>query len=112
MTKEKIEMMIERQENISDKNYRTYQETGISRYLRAHETAEDWLEVLRMALSIADIKEQNTILRANLTDCAAKAIQLDHDNRWLEPSYLGEIGHLVKDLAVIGRNMGVYDPWR
>lgn len=112
MDKASIEMLIEQQTKISERNYMNYQQSGESRYMRAHEKAEDWIEVCRMALGVADIKEQNGILKANLMNAASKAIMLDHDKRWLEQSNLDEVGHLVKELASIGRSMGVNDPWR
>lgn len=112
MTKEQIEKMIEQQRKISDRNYMNYQESGISRYMRAHEKAEDLIELCQTALGVADIKQENGILRSNLTECAYKAIKLDHDNRWLDQSNLDEIGNLVKTLASYGRLMGVADPWR
>ena len=112
MDKAAIQKIIEQQEKISERNFRYYQESGESRYMRAHEKAEDLLDICRTALSVADIKEQNIILKANFTEVASKAISLDHDNRWLDQANLDEIGHLVKDLASMGRVMGVNDPWR
>lgn len=112
MTKAEIEKLIEQQEKISERNYMAYQETGESRYMRAHEKAEDLLDIARTALSVADIREQNLIIKSNFMDAATKAILLDHDNRWLDQSNLDEVGHLVKDLATMGRMMGVNDPWR
>lgn len=112
MDKATIQKIIEQQEKISERNYRNFQESGISRYMRAHEKAEDLIDICRMALGVADIKEQNVILKANFTEVASMAIRLDHDNRWLDQANLDEIGHLVKDLAAMGRVMGVNDPWR
>ena len=112
MDKAAIQKIIEQQEKISERNFRYYQESGESRYMRAHEKAEDLLDICRTALSVADIKEQNVILKANFTEVASMAIRLDHDSRWLDQANLDEIGHLVKDLAAMGRVMGVNDPWR
>lgn len=112
MDKATIEKIIDQQTKISDRNYMNFQETGESRYMRAHEKAEGLIEICRMALSVVDIKEQNIILKANFTEVASMAIRLDHDSRWLDQANLDEIGHLVKDLAAMGRVMGVNDPWR
>lgn len=112
MDKGYIEKLIEQQTKKSERNYMNYQATGEGRYMREHERAEDLIEICRMALGVSDIKEQNGILRANLTDYAYRAIMLDHDNRWLDQTNAGEVGNLVKDLAACGRNMGVNDPWR
>ena len=112
MTKEQIEKMIEQQRKISDRNYMNYQSSGISRYMRAHEKAEDLIELCQTALSVADIKDENRIIKANFIECAAIAINLDHDGRWLDQANLDEVGKLIKMLATYGRMMGVFDPWR
>lgn len=111
-SKETIEKLIKQQEAISHRNYMAYQETGISRYMRAHERAEDLIDICRMAMNVADIKQQNGIMRAELTEFAHKAIMLDHNQRWLDPENLGDVGGLIKNLAGYGRMIGVNDPWR
>ena len=111
MNKEQIKKMIEQERKISDRNYMNYQQSGISRYMRAHEKAEDLIELCQTALSVADIKDENRIVKGNFIDCAAMAISLDHDSRWLDQANADEIGKLVKTLATYGRMMGVFDPW-
>lgn len=112
MNKQQIETLIEQQRKISDRNYMNYQQSGISRYMRAHEKAEDLIELCQTALSVADIKDENRIIKANFIECAAIAISLDHDKRWLDQANLDEVGKLIKTLAAYGRTMGVFDPWR
>lgn len=112
MNKQQIETLIEQQRKISDRNYMNYQQSGIIRYMRAHEKAEDLIELCQTALSVADIKDENRIIKANFVECATIAISLDHDGRWLDQANLDEVGKLIKMLATYGRMMGVFDPWR
>jgi len=111
MTKEAIEKLIEQQEKISHRNYMNYQESGIQRYMRAHERAEDLISICRMAASVADIKSENLHIKANFADCVVKANYLLHNNRWLEGENIGEVRQLLRNLSAFTQSLGVNNPW-
>lgn len=110
--KETLEKMIGRQQKISDNAYMNYQESGIQRYMTRHEQAEDQIEILQMALNVADIKAENVGIRAALGECAAKALDLLHDQRYLDGGNIGEIGQLLHALKAYGKLYRVvFDRW-
>ena len=111
MIKTDIEMLINKQMKISDRNYQYFQETGEQRYQREYRKAEDIIDVCRMALSIADTKAEYMSVKSNLASCAAKAIQLQHEGRWADGEHLADVGSLIMELAAYGRMIGVRDPW-
>ena len=111
MTKNEIQKLLEQQEKISHKNYMAYQETGIARYMRAHEKAEDIVDLCRTALNIDNIKSEWNFCKSCLAECGYKAIELTHDNRYLDGENIGDVGRLLHTLATYGKMVGVSDPW-
>lgn len=71
--KETIEKMIDQADNRAEKAYRNYQETGIQRYAREWQKAEDLADTLRMALSAYDDHTKLMALKAELITLGADA---------------------------------------
>ena len=103
MTAKEIEKYIESQQKISDRNYMSYQETGISRYDREYRKAEDQIEIARRALAAADDHAAVGRMRVELTQLCNRAIDLLHCQ--------GDIIDFLKDMKAIGKLYGVKDPW-
>ena len=81
----------------------TYQETGISRYLREHDQLEDEIQIARQALAAADDHAAVGALKVTLFDICSRAIRILNTND--DPS------GLLRDLQAIGKLQDVSNPW-
>lgn len=104
MTRDEIEKYIQKKEAVSHRNYMAYQETGISRYMRRHEIAEDEIQIARQALSAADDHEAAGRLNAEMCQICSRAIHILHTNDDLVP--------LLRDLQALGELYGVRNPFK
>ena len=86
-----------------------YQESGTSRYYRAHERAEMLIDIARQALSAADDHQMAGTYRSELSDYGSRAISILNHNKVDDP----ETVQLLKDIksAAILRRL-TSDPWR
>ena len=109
MKKSEIEDFIEKQKKISHRNFMNYQESGTSRYYRAHERAEMLIDIARQALSAADDHQIVGTYRSELSDYGSRAISILNHNKVDDP----ETVQLLKDIksAAILRRL-TSDPWR
>lgn len=103
MRKEQIEEHIQKQQEVSDRKYMAYQETGNPRYLREHERAEDLIQIASQALSAADDHTALAAIKAELGVICSKASILLH-----QP---GEPEKLLREIVAIGKIYGFRDPW-
>ena len=78
MTKDAIEKLIDQQQRISDRNYMNYQQTGEGRYLRAHERAEDLIDIARIALNAHDDHTKMINYRCELGQLGSEACEVLH----------------------------------
>ena len=101
MTKSEIEKFIDRQQRISDRNYRNYQETGDPRYERTYHKADDLIEIAQQALSAADDHQENITYHSELSDWGSRALELQR--KWNER----EAFQLIKDIAAVAKLRGL-----
>ena len=106
MTKDEIIKLMNQQEKIYERNYRNYQDTGISRYERVYQKADDIADLCRRVLNTADEHDALLDLRSVLMEYGSKAIRLSH--AWDEK----EAYEMIKNLAAASRLRGVEDRWR
>ena len=104
MTREEIEKYIVKRQAVSDRNYRAYQESGESRYLRQHDRAEDEIQIARQALSAADDHQAASVLRAELTQLCGRAIRILHTKDDPTP--------FLRDLQALGSLYHVNNPYK
>ena len=76
MNRKRIEEIITRQNEIHNRNYYAYQETGISRYKYAADKADEIAEIASLALSSVDDHEKMVTYRVLIQDLAYKADQV------------------------------------
>ena len=105
MKREGIEAYIEKKQKVSDRNYRNYQETGVSRYLRNHERAEDEIEIARQALSAADDHVKAIEYKAELIGLAARAEEALRDGTQQEYE------KALKEMISVGKIAGYRSRW-
>lgn len=107
MRKPEIEKFIARQEAISHRNYMTYQETGLPRYMRAYEKAEDLLDIARMALNAADDHAKASYLKMMVIDIGSEAIDALHKGVAQDP---GAAEMCLRNLCALAKNEGIWNP--
>lgn len=69
----KISELVEKYDAEAEKNFRNYQETGISRYERAQHKAEDLADALRAALEAVPTRQKLSHFKAVISYIAGKA---------------------------------------
>lgn len=107
MNRTEIERYIKRKDEVAERNYRNYQDSGVQRYETTYRRAEFEADLGRRALAAADEHEQLIAIRATAGDLAARAMRAVHymDER--------EFFQICKELAAFGRLQGLCaDPWR
>lgn len=73
MNKDELMAMADAYQEKADKQFRNYQETGITRYEREYRKADDLASALRMAANAADEHNELLHLRGTLSMIAAEA---------------------------------------
>lgn len=107
MKKKDIEDFIDRQEKIYERNYRNYQETGITRYERTYHKAEDLIDLARQALNAADDHDKMLHYDFLISKWGSRAISL------VNTAYDQEkILQLIKEIAKAAEAEGVNNPWK
>lgn len=96
-----IEDFIKKQEKIRDRNFRNYQDSGESRYYRAHRRAEDLIELADMALGISDTKSKNHAYCSAIAECGNKAISILHYGIDNDPEAVRELIGTMKTYALM-----------
>ena len=100
MTKTELEKLAEKYQKKADSDYRTYQQTGITRYETSRRKNEELAEAFQMAVQAADERIMLARLRSSLAILAREA----------ECAKLGAIKPdvLLDDLLSVARESGVY----
>lgn len=106
MTKDEIRKLMDQQQRVADRNYLNYQDSGISRYDRAQQRAENIVWLCEQALGSADEHQELINLKAEFNGIGADAIRLSHE--WNE----NEAFALIKNMAAIARMNGIWDPYK
>jgi len=73
MTRTELEKLIDRYDTKAEKAFRNYQETGVQRYERERQNAEDLADALRVALGSIDDHNLLLHLKGEITRLASRA---------------------------------------
>lgn len=87
-----LDKLIDKYQAEADKNFRNYQETGITRYDTASRKAEDLADTLRVVKSAADDHNKVLHYRSQLSLLASQAQRIQD---------AGEAGQLLKSLIAL-----------
>lgn len=82
MTNEEIEKKIERLDELADRNYRNFQDTGESRYYRAYDKYDQEADLYRRILDTNEEHNHYISLKA----AVSKAIRSYENSQHLNPS--------------------------
>lgn len=93
-----LSALIEKYEDEAQKNYRNYQETGMSRYERAQHKAEDLADTLKVALGAVAEHQKLCYYRGQLHHIASAA------RRVKDP---GEAQHILTSIIAIAEMDGL-----
>ena len=109
MTAREIGAFIKKQQKISDRNFKNYQETGIKRYLRTHENAEEMIDMAGQALKAADDHQMVGVYNADIGRWGEKAAELLYKKSECDP----EVERLLRDIksAAVMRGL-LRDVWK
>lgn len=110
MTKQEIDEILAKHQHRSELAYQHYQETGERRYETAYQHADEIVDICRQALSAVDDHQRAGEYKAYICQWASEAIKLTRGGFWMTDSQRTE--RLLKDIAAIGRMLGIADPWR
>ena len=107
LDKKKLEKYMEHHQEVADRNYRTYQETGIARYDYAYRRAEEHADIARLALYAADEHMKLINYESVVAEWAHKAMSLFRD--WNEQQAMD----LCRSISVYAKNEGlVWDRYK
>lgn len=98
MNKNTLDALIEKYEKKAEQNFRNYQETGLRRYEKAYEDAQDLADTLRMARSAHDDHTELVHWRGQISVLASKA------KRAKEPEQMEKV---LKELISTARMHGL-----
>lgn len=105
MTREEIEDFIEKQSKIYHRNFMNYQESGLTRYERAAQKADELIDLANQALAAVDDHQMVGNLRSELSHIGNRAIRILHnrdENAMIQ---------LLKDIKAIAKSYKlVMDP--
>lgn len=105
MTEKELYDLAEQWQTKADRAMERYQETGLSRYNREREKAEDLAEAIRAAAMAADDRRHLISLRANVgwaARVADEALHLAGDKR------AAKMDTLANNILSIARMEGIY----
>ena len=104
--KQRLEELIARYDEKARRNYDNYQQSGIQRYYREYENAEELVGFLRRALGSADDHQKMVNYRLMLQDFCARAIRCKNDDNHTD------MYDLVRALASYGvSSLGLEDKY-
>lgn len=87
MSKEELAAMIGRFQQKAKTNYYNYQETGIQRYQREYQKADDMASALQMALNASDDHSAMVGMRCAIAELGSRARALRLKFKTLETDY-------------------------
>ena len=104
--KQRLEELIARYDEKARRNYDNYQQSGVQRYMREYENAEELAGFLRRALASADDHQMMVNYRLMLQDFCARAIRCKNDDNHTD------MYDLVRALASYGvSSLGLEDKY-
>lgn len=106
-SKKELDKLIAKYQEEADKNYRNYQETGMSRYERAQHKAEDLADTLRMAAHAADDHQKRLYYQTEIHNWAALARKIKEDYSKPEPSNQRLVTMLINEILAVARLDGL-----
>lgn len=95
----RLEELIENYDRKAQRNYSNYQQTGMSRYLREYERADELAWYLRRAANHQSEHALLGELKASISTLCARAVTADERNDE------EEIRKIVKELRAYGRTV-------
>lgn len=99
----RLEQLIERYDRKARSNYDAYQQSGVQRYMREYENAEELAGFLRRALSSADDYQKMMTYKIMLSDFCARAIRCKNERDTPDA--------LINELASCAGVLGVEDKY-
>lgn len=101
MDRERLQELSERYHKKADRAYRSYQDSGIQKYYRDYENADEMVDIISLALNALDEHRELISLRSSFSMCAEKArvALISQDAR--------EIEGACKEIRAIGRMQGL-----
>jgi len=101
--KQRLEELIARYDEKARRNYDNYQQSGIQRYMREYENAEELAGFLRRALSSSDDYQKMMTYKIMLSDFCARAIRCKNERDTPDA--------LINELASYAGVLGVEDKY-
>lgn len=95
---EKLDLMIQKYEKTAEKQFQNYQETGLRRYEREYENAQDLADTLRMARDATDDHTKMLNYQSTIAIWGSRAQSIK------DPA---EAEQLIKDIASAARIYGL-----
>lgn len=108
MSKEELAAMIDRFRRKAETNYYNYQETGIQRYQREYQKADDVASALQMALDASDDHSAMVGMRCAIAELGSRARALRSEFKTLETNY-PEIDKFLKSAISEASIRGLID---
>lgn len=98
LNSKELDKLIDKYQFEADRNFRNYQETGMTRYDTASRKAEDLADTLRVVKTAADDHNKVLHYRSQLSLLASQAQRIS------DP---GEAGHILKSLIALAEMDGL-----
>ena len=107
MDRKEIEAYIRRKDEVAERNYRAFQDSGVTRYDTNYRRAEFEADLARLALNAAGDHTELIAVKATIGELAGRAVRAMH---YGDAEELQKVG---KELAAYGHSKGLCsDPWR
>lgn len=99
--------LIDKYNEEAEKNYRNYQETGMSRYERAQHKAEDLADTLRVAAKAMDDHQKRLHYQTSIHNWAALALKIKEELSMQELSDQKLVTMLLNEIIAVARMDGL-----
>lgn len=76
MDKKRIEEIAAKYQATAEKKYNDYQQSGVQRYMREYERADEIVDICNLALGAADDHQKVGVLRSQIAYWGSKAVHL------------------------------------
>ena len=104
MDTDRIKKIKESKRKAAQRKYDNFQASGDNKYYYEYQHYSDLVSICDMALSISDIKSQNTDIIVGLSDVCETARVMYKNGEYYDPEAMK---HFLGDLLLFGRKHGV-----